>query len=151
MKADYFNNPLMPMSYSGVSEKWYEVARSREKRLFKKIDVFMYLSLNQDNAFDLLYVAIDEINQRLTKCYHAKFVVRRRKKCLIVRHGLWRNCFQIIARDENSAMVALSNRRKSKLWVLSRQMPYDKVSFEKLMKSVENQGFDMDKIEFFYN
>ena len=35
MLADYQNNQLML--------KWYEIARTREKRLFKKVDVFMYV------------------------------------------------------------------------------------------------------------
>ena len=33
MKADYFNNPLVPF-------KWYEVASTLERSLFKKLDVF---------------------------------------------------------------------------------------------------------------
>lgn len=151
MKADYCNNPLMPMSYSGMSDKWYEVARSREKRLIKKVDVFMYLSMNHDNAFDLLYVAIDEINRRITKCYHAKFVVRRRKNCLIIRQGLWKRCFQIIAQNEKSTMVALSNKRKSKVWVLSKKLPYDESDFSKLMKSIEDMGVNVNDIELFYD
>ena len=36
MSADYFNNPLMPF-------KWYVVACTHEKSVFKKVDVFMYL------------------------------------------------------------------------------------------------------------
>ena len=150
MSADYYNNPLMPMSYSGVSEKWYEVARSREKRLFQKVDVFMYLSMSQDNAFDLLYVAIDEVNQHLIKCYHGKFIVKLKNNYLIIRQGLWRKKYLIIADDDEKNIIALSNRRKSKVWILSKKLPYDKTAFEKVLKSVKNQGFDMDDIELFY-
>ena len=150
MLADYFNNPLMPMSYSGVSEKWYEVARSREKRLFKKVDVFMYLSMNHDNEFDLLYVAVDEINRRLTRCYHGKFVVKMRKNYLIIRQRLWIKRFFIIAKEEESYIVALSNRRKSKVWILAKKLPYNNDAFEKVLKSIEIQGFDSKDIEFFY-
>ena len=151
MSADYFNNPLMPMSYSGVSEKWYEVARSREKRLFQKVDVFMYLSMSHDNAFDLLYVAIDEVNQRLIKCYHGKFVVKLTNNYLIIRQGLWRKKYLIIANDDERSIMALSNRRKSKLWILSKKLPYDRIAFENVLKSVENQGINMDNIELFYD
>jgi len=134
MLADYFNNPLMPMSYSGVSEKWYEVARSREKRLFQRVDVFMYLSMSHDNAFDLLYVAIDEVNQHLVKCYHGKFIVKIGNNYLIIRQGLWRKKFLIIANDDEKNIVALTNRRKSKVWVLSKKLPYDKNAFENVLK-----------------
>ena len=142
MLADYINNPLMP--------KWYEIARTREKRLFKKVDVFMYMSVTHDNAFDLLYVSFDEINRKMTRCYHGKLVVRMRKNYLIIRHGLWIKCFFIIAHDDDYNIVALSNRRKSKVWILSRQLPYDRSSFENVKQSVANQGVDMSEIEYYY-
>ena len=142
MLADYFNNQLMPC-------KWSEVARTREKCLFKKVDVFMYLSVTHDNAFDLLYVAVDEINRCLTRCYHGKFVVKMRKNYLIIRQGLWRKRFFIIAKDEKSEIVALSNRRKSKIWILSKKLPFDQVSFENVLKSMEKQGFDLKTIEIY--
>ena len=122
MLADYFNNPLVPY-------KWYEVARTREKSVFKKVDVFMYLSMTHDNAFDLLYVAIDEVNQRLTKCYHGKFVIKMRKNYLIIRQGLWRKKYLVVAKDDEENIVALSNIWKSKVWVLAKKMPYDKAAF----------------------
>ena len=142
MLADYFNNPLVPY-------KWYEVARTREKSVFKKVDVFMYLSMTHDNAFDLLYVAIDEVNQRLTKCYHGKFVIKMRKNYLIIRQGLWRKKYLVVAKDDEENIVALSNIWKSKVWVLAKKMPYDNAAFDKVMKSVESQGFDMSNIEIF--
>ena len=129
MLADYFNNPLMPF-------KWYEVARTREKCLFKKVDVFMYLSVTHDNAFDLLYVAVDEINRRMTRCYHGKFVIKMRNNYLIIRQGLWWKRFFIVAKDDESEIVALSNKRKSKIWILANKLPYDKDKFEKVLKSV---------------
>lgn len=150
MLADYFNNPLMLMSHSGVSEKWYEVARSREKRLFKKVDVFMYLSMTHDNAFDLLYVAYDEINRRLMRCYHGKFVLKMRNDYLIIRQGLWRKKFLIVAKNDDLNLVALSNKRKSKIWILSQKLPYDNADFDTIMKTLENQGFDVGNIELFY-
>ena len=140
MVADYTNNPLLPF-------KWYEVARTREKQVFKKMDVFMYLSMTHDNAFDLVYVSVDEINRRLTKCYHGKFVVRLKNNYLILRQGLWRKKFLIVAKNDESDIVALSNKRKSKVWILSKQMPYDETAFEKVMDSLKNQGFDTDSIE----
>ena len=142
MLADYFNNPLVPY-------KWYEVARTREKSVFKKVDVFMYLSMTHDNDFDLLYVAIDEVNQRLTKCYHGKFVIKMRKNYLIIRQGLWRKKYLVVAKDDEENIVALSNIWKSKVWVLAKKMPYDNAAFDKVMKSVESQGFDMSNIEIF--
>ena len=142
MSADYFNNPLMPF-------KWYVVACTREKSIFKKVDVFMYLSMTHDNAFDLLYVAIDEVNQHLVKCYHGKFVVKQKNNCLIIRQGLWRKKFIIIEKDDENEILALSNRWKSKVWILSKKLPYDKPAFENVLKSVENLGFDMDAIELF--
>lgn len=150
MLADYFNSPLMPMSYSGVSEKWYEVARTLERSLFKKLDVFMYLSVTHDNAFDLIYVAIDEINRKLTKCYHGKIVVRMRKNYFIIRNGLWRKKFFVLDYDEEAGIVALANKRKSKCWILSKKLPYDKVGFDKILKSVEKQGVDVNNLTMFY-
>ena len=129
--------------------KWYVVARTREKSIFKKVDVFMYLSMTHDNAFDLLYVAIDEVNQHLVKCYHGKFVVKQKNNCLIIRQGLWRKKFIIIEKNDENEIVALSNRWKSKIWILSKKLPYNKIAFEKVLKSVESQGFDMDDIELF--
>lgn len=142
MLADYNNNLLMP--------KWYEIARTRERRLFKKVDVFMYMSVTQDNAFDLLYVSFDEINRRMTRCYHGKFVIKKRNNYLIIRQGLWRKRFLIMAHDEEKNIVALSNKRKSKVWILSKKLPYDKSAFDNVMKSVERQGVDMSKIEYYY-
>lgn len=142
MLADYNNNLLMP--------KWYEIARTRERRLFKKVDVFMYMSVTQDNAFDLLYVSFDEINRRMTRCYHGKFVIKKRNNYLIIRHGLWRKRFLIMAHDDEKNIVALSNRRKSKVWILSKKLPYDRAAFAKVMNAVEDQGVDMDKIEYYY-
>ena len=144
MFADYSNSPLMPY-------KWYEVARTRENCLLKKVDVFMYLSVNHDNAFDLLYVAIDDINRCLTRCYHGKFVVKMKKNYLIIRQGLWRKRFLIVAHDESLNIVALSNRRKSKIWILARHLPYDKTEFENIVGSLNNQGFDIDNIELYYD
>ena len=109
----------------------------------------MYLSMTHDNAFDLLYVAIDEVNQHLTKCYHGKFVVKQRNNSLIIRQGLWRKKFFIIANDDENSIVALSNRRKSRIWILSKKLPYDKNAFEKIVKSLEEQGFDMGSLELF--
>ena len=129
--------------------KWYVVACTREKSIFKKVDVFMYLSMTHDDAFDLLYVAIDEVNQHLVKCYHGKFVVKQKNNCLIIRQGLWRKKFIIIEKDDENEIVALSNRWKSKVWILSKKLPYNKTAFEKVLKSVESQGFDMDDIELF--
>lgn len=150
MSADYFNSPLAPMSCSGAAEKWYEVARSREKRLFRKVDVFMYLFKNQNDTFDLLYVAFDEINRRFTKCYRGKFVVKTKNNYLIIRKGLLRKRFFIVAYDDVSGMVALSNKRKSKCWILSKNLPYDKISFENIMRSLKNNGFNLENIELFY-
>ena len=143
MLADYNNNPLVP-------EKWYEVACTRERRLFNKVDVFMYLSINQDNTFDLLYVSVDEINRRMTRCYHGKFIVKMRKNYLIIRKGLWRKKFLVIAHDDEKNIVVLSNRWKSRVWVLSKNLPYDRVAFTKVMQSVESLGVDMGKIEYYY-
>ena len=142
MLADYFNNPLMPY-------KWYEVARTREKNLFKKVDVFMYLSMTHDHSFDLLYVSVDEINRRLTKCYHGKFVIKMRNNYLIIRQGLWRKRFLIIAQSRDADIVALSNKWKSRVWILAKNLPYDKNDFAKVMESVAEQGFDMNNIEIF--
>ena len=150
MLADYFNNPLAPMSYSGVSEKWYEVARTLERSLFKKLDVFMYLSATQDNAFDLVYVSYDEINRRLTKCYHGKFVVKKRDNYLIIRSGLWRKRYQVVDYDEAAGIVALSNKRKSKCWILSKKLPYDKAAFDKVLDAVEKQGINLKELKLFY-
>ena len=150
MLADYLNNPLMPMSNSGVSEKWYEVARTQEKSLFKKLDVFMYLSVTHDNAFDLLYVSYDEINRCLTKCYHGKFVVKMCNNYLIIRSGLWRKKYLVVDYDKEAEIVALSNKRKSKCWILSKKLPYDKTAFDKIIKSVANQGVDVGKLQLFY-
>lgn len=143
MLADYCNNPLMPF-------KWYEVARTREKCLINKVDVFMYLSVTHDNAFDLLYVSLDNINRRMTRCYHGKFVVKMRENGLILRHGLWRKRFWVIANDEKNNIVALSNKRKSKVWILSKQLPYDAIAFEEVLQSVEKQGFDRNSIVLYY-
>ena len=150
MLADYLNNPLMPMSNSGVSEKWYEVARTQEKSLFKKLDVFMYLSVTHDNAFDLLYVSYNEINRCLTKCYHGKFVVKMCNNYLIIRSGLWRKKYLVVDYDKEAEIVALSNKRKSKCWILSKKLPYDKTAFDKIIKSVANQGVDVGKLQVFY-
>ena len=143
MLADYFNNPLVPC-------KWYEVARTREKSIFKKVDVFVYLSMTHDNAFDLLYVSIDEINRRLTKCYHGKFVVKIKDNYLIVRRGLFRKKLLIVASDEASNIVALSNRRKTRCWILSKNIPYDEDAFKMILNRLEAQGFDVKSIELFY-
>ena len=142
MLADYFNNPPML--------KLYEVARTLERSLFKKLDVFMYLSATQDNAFDLLYVAYDEINRRLTKCYHGKFIVRKRKNYLIIRKGLWRKKYLVIDYDEKAGMIAIANKRKSECWILSQYLPYDKDAFEKMLKSVKRQGVDVNNLNIFY-
>ncbi|MBQ2187554.1 MAG: hypothetical protein IKQ09_07870 [Bacteroidales bacterium] len=150
MLADYMNNPLMPMSYSGVSEKWYEVARTLERSLFEKLDVFMYLSVTQDNTFDLVYVAIDEISRKLTRCYHGKFVFRMRKNYLIIRKGLWRKRYLVIDYDETAGIVALSNKRKSKCWILSKKLPYDKTAYDKIIISAEKQGVDMKNLKNYY-
>ena len=150
MLADYLNNPLMPMSYSGVSEKWYEVARTLERSLFEKLDVFMYLSVTQDNAFDLVYVAVDEISRKLTKCYHGKFVVRMRRNYLIIRKGLWRKRYLVVDYDETAGIVVLSNKRKSKCWILSKKLPYDKAACDKIIKSAEKQGVDMKNLKIYY-
>ena len=151
MLADYFNNPLMPMSYSGVSEKWYEIARTREKSVFKKVDVFMYLSMSHDNAFELLYVSYDEINRRMMRCYHGKFAIKMGNNYLIICHGLWRRKYLIIAKNDDSSMIALSNRRKSKIWILSKKLPFDKNEFEMILKAVRKQGVDTENIELFGN
>ena len=143
MLADYFNNPLVPC-------KWYEVARTREKSIFKKVDVFVYLSMTHDNAFDLLYVSIDEINRRLTKCYHGKFVVKIKDNYLIIRKGLFRKKLLIVAFDEASNIVALSNRRKTKCWILSKNIPYDEDALKMILNRLEAQGFDVKSIELFY-
>ena len=142
MLADYFNNPLMPY-------KWYEVARTREKRLFKKVDVFVYLSMTHDDAFDLLYVSFDEINRRLTKCYHGKFMVKLNDNYLIIRQGLWRKRFLIVEKDDEAKIVVLSNKRKSKIWILSQKLSYNKEAFEKIMKNLKEKGFDVENIELF--
>lgn len=141
MKADYFNNPLVPF-------KWYEVARTLERSLFKKLDVFMYLSATHDNAFELLYVSVDDISRRLTKCYHGKFVIKMRNNYLIIRSGLWRKRYLVIEYDEAAGIVILANKRKSKCWVLSNKMPYDKAALEILLKSTERKGVDVSNIEF---
>ena len=143
MLADYFNNPLVP-------NKWYEVARTREKKLFKKVDVFMYLSMTHDNAFDLLYVSVDEINRRLTKCYHGKFSIRFKNNFLTIRHGLFWKRYYVLASDEAAGIVALANRRKTKCWILSKTLPYDIDAFHKVMKAAEAQGIDVNNIELFY-
>ena len=142
MLADYFNNPLMPY-------KWYEVARTREKCIFKKVDVFMYLSMTHDNAFDMLYVSIDEINRRLTKCYHGKFVVKIKNNYLIIRHGLWRKKFFVVDKSDDEKIIALSNKIKSKVWILTKELPFDRNALEKIMKNLERQGFDVENIELF--
>ena len=142
MKADYFNNPLVPF-------KWYEVARTLERSLFKKLDVFMYLSATHDNAFELLYVSINEINRRLTKCYHGKFVIRMQNNYLIIRNGLWRKRYLVVEHDEAAGIVILANKRKSKCWILSNKLPYDKTALEILLKSAERKGVDMSNIRFF--
>ena len=142
MKADYFNNPLVPF-------KWYEVARTLERSLFKKLDVFMYLSATHDNAFELLYVSINEINRRLTKCYHGKFVIRMQNNYLIIRNGLWRKRYLVVEHDEAAGIVILANKRKSKCWILSNKLPYDKTALEILLKSAERKGVDMNNIRFF--
>ena len=142
MKADYFNNPLVPF-------KWYEVARTLERSLFKKLDVFMYLSATHDNAFELLYVSVNEINRRLTKCYHGKFVIRMRNNYLIIRNGLWRKRYLVVEHDEAAGIVILANKRKSKCWILSNKLPYDKTALEILLKSAERKGVDMNNIRFF--
>ena len=142
MKADYSNNPLVPF-------KWYEVARTLERSLFKKLDVFMYLSATHDNAFELLYVSVNEINRRLTKCYHGKFVIRMRNNYLIIRNGLWRKRYLVVEHDEAAGIVILANKRKSKCWILSNKLPYDKTALEILLKSAERKGVDMNNIRFF--
>lgn len=142
MKADYFNNPLVPF-------KWYEVARTLERSLFKKLDVFMYLSATHDNAFELLYVSVNEINRRLTKCYHGKFVIRMQNNYLIIRNGLWRKRYLVVEHDEAAGIVILANKRKSKCWILSNKLPYDKTALDILLKSAERKGVDMSNIRFF--
>lgn len=150
MLADYFNNPLMPISYSGVSEKWYVVACTLERSLFKKLDVFLYLSATHDNAFNLLYVSYDEINRRLMRCYHGKFVVRMRKNYLIIRNGLWRKKYLVVDYDETAEIVALSNKIKSKCWIMSKKLPYDETAFDKIIKSCEKYGIDVKNLQSFY-
>ena len=142
MKADYFNNPLVPF-------KWYEVARTLERSLFKKLDVFMYLSATHDNAFELLYVSVNEINRRMTKCYHGKFVIRMQNNYLIIRNGLWRKRYLVVEHDEAAGIVILANKRKSKCWILSNKLPYDKTALDILLKSAERKGVDMSNIRFF--
>lgn len=142
MKADYFNNPLVPF-------KWYEVARTLERSLFKKLDVFMYLSATHDNAFELIYISVNEINRRLTKCYHGKFVIRMRNNYLIIRNGLWRKRYLVVEHDEAAGIVILANKRKSKCWILSNKLPYDKTALDILLKSAERKGVDMSNIRFF--
>ena len=142
MLADYFNNPLMPF-------KWYVVARTRERRLFKKVDVFVYLSMTHDDMFELLYVSFDEINRRLTRCYHGKLAMKLDDNYLIIRKGLWRKKFLIVEKDDESKIVVLSNKRKSKVWIFSKTVPYDKTAFEKIMKHLEEKGFDVGNIELF--
>lgn len=141
MLADYMNN--LPML------KWYEVARTLERSLFKKLDVFMYLSVTQDDTFDLVYVAVDEINRKLTKCYHGKFAVKMHENYLIIRKGLWRKKYLVVDYDEEAGIVALTNKRKSKCWILSKNLPYDKGAFDKIVESIRKQGVDVKKLQLF--
>ena len=150
MKADYFNNPLVPMSYSGMSGKWYEVARSREKRLFKKVDVFMYLSVNKDNTFEMLYVYVDAVNRRFAKSYHGKIVLEHGKYYLIIKKGLWRKKYLVVASDERFGLVTLTNTSKSKCWIVSKCLPYDRAAFENILDVAEKTGVDVNNIELFY-
>ena len=151
MSADYFNSSLVPMSYSGTTKKWYEVARSRENRLYKKIDVFMYLSMIHDDSFELLYVSLDEINRRVTRSYHGRFVIKKRNNYLIIRHGLCHRKLRIVSYDEKAGLVALSNRNQSKMWILSSSLPVDKDAYENMMGEISKAGYDVSDIELFYD
>ena len=68
---------------------------------------------------------------------------------LIIRKGLWRKKFLIIEKDDESKIVVLSNKRKSKIWIFSETVSYDKAAFEKIMKNLEEKGFDVENIELF--
>lgn len=127
-----------------MTQKWYEVARSRDSRFLKKIDVFVYLSTTYDNAFELLYVSCDQFNRRLTKCYHGKFLIKKSDRFLIIWHGLCRKKLVVLDYDGEAGLVALANRRKTRACVLSRKLPFDKKSLENMMKNVEKQGFEME-------
>ena len=132
-----------------MTQKWYEVARSRDNRFLKKMDVFMYLSATYDNAFELLYVSCDQFNRRLTRCYHGKFLVKRKGDFIIIWHGLCRKKLLVLDYDSSAGLVAIANRSKTKAAVFSTSLPFDKNSLEKMINNVEKQGFVMDTAEIY--
>ncbi len=132
-----------------MTQKWYEVARSRDNRFIKKMDVFMFMSLTYDNAFELLYVSCDQFNRRLTRCYHGRFVLRQKGRFLVIRCGLWRKKFQILNYDENAGMIAICNRRKTQAFVLSKTLPFDKTAYDRIKEDLVKQSLDVEILEIY--
>ena len=151
MKEDYFNSHDVILSDTNTMVKWYEVARSRDNRLIKKLDEFAYISMARDNLFELLYVTVDELNCRVTRSYHGKIVSKSGKNYLIIRRGLFRHKLLILSYDEKAGLVALSNRFKTKVRILSSCLPVDNDAFQKMMNIVSEHGFDVNDIELLYD
>ena len=135
--------------YFIMTQKWYEVARSRDNRFLKKMDVFIYLSTTYDNAFELLYVSFDQFNRSLTRCYHGKFVIKKKGDYIVIRHGLCRKRLVILDYDGQAGLVAIANRRKTRASILSKSLPFDKNSFERMKNDIEKQGFEMMTAEIY--
>lgn len=132
-----------------MTQKWYEVARSRDNRFLKRMDVFMYLSTTYDNAFELLYVTVDQFNRRLTRCYRGKFMVRKKNNYIIIWHGLCRKKLVVMDYNEDAGLVAIANRRKTRVCILSLRLPCDKNAFELMKNNVEKQGFEISIAEIY--
>ena len=151
MKEDYFNSHNVILSDTNTMVKWYEVARFRDNRLIKKLDEFAYLSIVHENSFELLYVTVDELNRRVTRNYHGKIIAKKGENYLIIRRGLIRHKLLILSYDEKACLVALSNRFKTKVRILSSCLPVDSEAFQKMMNAVSERGFDVNDIEMLYD
>lgn len=126
---------------SQLTGKWYKITRTPQSRELKFMEIFIYLSTNYKNVFDLLYVGVKDDRSKILRKISLKISMKQ-KTCHLTAKGIFfKKRFKVLLFDEENGLLILSDRGMKNVSIYSKKY---KISHETLEYCLNKIKFPND-------
>lgn len=122
---------------SQLTGKWYKITRTPQSQELKFMEIFIYLSTNYKNVFDLLYVGVKEDRSKFLRKMSLKISMKQETCHLTAKGIFFKKNFKVLLFDEENGLLILSDRGMKNVSIYSKKYKISHETLEDCLKKIK--------------
>lgn len=129
--------------------KWYQVAKTYNRREMCFVEVFLYFSIGCDENLESLYVGVKENRNKLLKKFSSKIIKKDDCMYLLFKGLFFRKRLKIEFFNEKDGVMILSDANNDYLTVYSKSCNFNIDNIEKYLSNIDFVKFNNKDVKLY--